>query len=103
MTGSRRSMRGQLLLNSLTFSEQAALNDDYFHAVVFMESAAGAVDFKLPPRPVGIPEIVRGDAWKKWRNYWAGNFPAVYRHVDSVLKRLAKPTIGIDKETEDDE
>lgn len=100
----RRNVRAQLLMNYLTFAEQSAMKDDYLNAITFMRSAAQATGLKLPPRPYGIPDIVRGDAWKGHRAYFHLNFEKVAEHVNKVLQSYKRNSIGLwrDEQKEDD-
>lgn len=105
MTGSgKRSMRGQLLLNQITFAQNAAMRDDYLNAVTFLRGAARAVGYNLPQKPFGTPDIVRGDVWKKYRTYFHSHYETVAAHVDEVLNRLSQAAIGVSAEdgAEDD-
>jgi len=99
MPSSRRSVRAQMLMSTINQAMACASRDDYLNAVTNMRAAAAVSDYKLPVTPAGVPDIVRGMVWLKWRSYYHNNFPTVFAHVNNVLKSLG----GNEIEVEDNE
>lgn len=100
---SRRSIRAQLLMAAVQQASNAAMRDDYLNAVTQMRAAAASTGYKMPPKPFGNPEIIRGDAWKKYRNYYHEHFERVHAHVADVLAKLHSGNVGVDSDEGDDE
>lgn len=97
MTVGRRSVRAQMLMSTINQAMACAARDDYLNAVTNLKAAAAVSGFKLPPEPPGIPDIVRGSIWMKWRAYYHNNFPGVFAHVDAVLKALSGNEIEVEE------
>jgi hypothetical protein len=95
MVQGRKSVRAQLLMAAIANAMNAAGRDDYLNAVTNMTAAAGISAFKLPSPPPGMPDIVRGTIWMRWRAFYHNNFPSVFKHVDDVLKSLGGNDLGV--------
>jgi len=100
LQASRRSIRAQMLMQALNASSNAAARDDYLNAVTEMRKAAASTNFKLPPSPFGVPDIIRGEVWKKWRNYYHNHIEKVHAHVSDVLAKLSSGDIEVGPQDE---
>lgn len=102
MPAGRRSIRAQMLMQALIAASNASARDDYLNAVTEMRKAANSTGFKLPPKPFGMPEIIRGDVWKKWRAYYHNFIDGVAAHVYQVLAKMGEGDVGV-RSADDDE
>jgi hypothetical protein len=85
---------------ALQNAANCAMREDYLNAVTNMGDAAAATGFKLPPKPFGMPDIIRGTVWMKWRAYYHNHSQDVFAHVHHVLEMLSQG--GMDSEPDEE-